>query len=134
MLTAEELAQRLLASAAGRIPVEEFEEWFDSNSWNVHKQRDQDMIDAVFHVEESFSSYADGRVDESALRRSLEEIAHELLSHELVFLEEPYALADTENVTLDFTFTGGVQRIHPATPRWFPVAGPIRDEELAFGV
>src|SRR5579864_5090324 len=132
MLTAQELAQHLLASAAGRIPIEEFEEWFDLNSWNIHKQRDQGLIDAVFHVEESFSSYADGRIDESALRRSFEKIARELLSHESVLLEEPYALAETQDVTLDFTFNGGALKIHPAVPRWFPVAGPVRDEELAF--
>ena len=78
MLNVQELASQLLASGSGQISIEDFEDWFDSNSWNVHQKGDQALIDAVFRIEELFSAYYDKRIDESGLQRSFGEISRQL--------------------------------------------------------
>jgi hypothetical protein len=132
MLSAREFAKQLLATADGRISVAEFEEWFELNSWNIHKQLDQGLIDAVFHVEELFSAYSDRRAEESGLRRALAEIARELLSDEAALSKIPFVLGETEDASVTFAFTGEIVENQEA-PDWFPVAGPVHEEELAFG-
>jgi hypothetical protein len=62
MLHSEEMADQLKRCADGRESIEDFEEWFALNSWNVHQQQDKDLIDAVFRVEYLFSSLNDGRL------------------------------------------------------------------------
>jgi len=133
MLKARELAKRLLATADGRVTVEEFEEWFEEHSWNIHRQGDQGLIDAVFRAEEAFSAYSDQRIGESTLRDSFAEIARELMSGEEPFSKIPFVLGETENASLTFALNGESAK-HQDVPDWVPVHGAILQEEVAFGV
>jgi hypothetical protein len=46
----------------GELSIEDFEDWFALDSWNVHQQQNKDLTDAVFRVEYLFSSLNDGRL------------------------------------------------------------------------
>jgi len=75
MLHSEELADQLNRCAGGLTSIEEFEEWFALNSWNVHQQDDKHLIDAVFRVEYLFSSLNDGHLETSEVLRQFAEVA-----------------------------------------------------------
>lgn len=74
MMDLYELARQLRACAGG-LSIEDFEDWFDLNSWNVHQQNDQDLTDAVFRVEALHSAYADGRLSDDDFRKELARMA-----------------------------------------------------------
>jgi hypothetical protein len=78
MLNFQELANELIACADGQISVEDFEEWFDQNSWNVHQQQEQNLIDMVFRVEALFSAYAGGRLDRQGLLREFRGVVNSI--------------------------------------------------------
>jgi len=92
MLSARELVDQLLASAEGKVSIEDFEEWFGSASRNVHQQQDQDLIDSVFHLESLFSDYSGNRIGRSELLRSFEAIAVELKAEDAGQCEAAFAL------------------------------------------
>jgi hypothetical protein len=74
MLNFQELANRLAACANGQIPVEDFEDWFDENSWNVHQQQNQGLVDAVFQVEALFSAHQSGLLNQQSLLQKFREL------------------------------------------------------------
>jgi serine/threonine protein phosphatase PrpC len=78
MLDHEQFSIRMRGCADGKIALDEFEEWFDAESWNVHQQLDQGLIDAVFQVESLLSAYNDGRIDCAAMQHGLGLIAAQL--------------------------------------------------------
>lgn len=73
MLDFQELGNQLSACARGRVSIEDFEEWFDENSWNVHQQPNQRLIDVVFEIESLFSAHQGGRLNRQSLLHSLQE-------------------------------------------------------------
>jgi hypothetical protein len=62
MLHSKDLADQLKRCADGQTSIENFEEWFAQNSWDVHRQRDGDLTDTVFQIEYLFSALNDGRL------------------------------------------------------------------------
>jgi hypothetical protein len=74
-LDSRELVNELKRCAEGRLPIGDFEEWFAINSWNVHKQQDTRLTEAVFRIEELFSLLNDGHLQASDLLQRLGEVA-----------------------------------------------------------
>ena len=79
MIDAREFAQRLLECSDGVLPIGELEEWFASNSWNVHKQGDPALTAAVFEFEEIYSAYSDGRITGNQIREEMRRLANAIL-------------------------------------------------------
>jgi hypothetical protein len=75
MLRSNELADRLKRCGDGQLPLEDFEDWFALNSWNVHLQQNKNLTDAVFRVEYLFSSLNDGRLKVPEVRREFAALA-----------------------------------------------------------
>ena len=78
MMDANEFAKLLRLCADGERSIEDFEDWFDANSWNVHQQGDAELIAAVFEVEEIYSAYLDGRMSVEGVRRQMGRLADAL--------------------------------------------------------
>lgn len=70
-----ELERRLLECANGKVPLHDFQDWFDESSWNVHRQGNQDLTDTVFQIEAIFSAQIDGRLDVSGILGEFRKIA-----------------------------------------------------------
>ena len=87
MLHSKELADQLKRCADGLVSIEDVEEWFDLDSWNVHQQHNKDLTDAVFRVEYLFSSLNDGRLTVPEALREFAATAQSLR-------KEPIALGD----------------------------------------
>ena len=77
-MDANEFAKLLRLCADGERSIEDFEDWFDANSWNVHQQGDAELIAAVFEVEEIYSAYLDGRMSVEGVRRQMGRLADAL--------------------------------------------------------
>jgi hypothetical protein len=75
MLHSEEMADQLRRCADGKVSIDDFEEWFASNSWNVHQQPDKHLTDAVFRVEYLVSSLNDGRLNAPEVLREFAALA-----------------------------------------------------------
>jgi hypothetical protein len=95
MLDSREFAERLRACADGSASIEDFEEWFDSKSWNIHQQNDSELSSAVGRVEALYSAYYDHRLDECMVRSELAELANTIdpfaVVHELVYSDAQVA-------------------------------------------
>jgi hypothetical protein len=96
MLHSKDLADQLKLCADGQVSVEDFEEWFALNSWNVHRQQNKDLTDAVFRVEYLFSSLNDGRLEARDVRREFAELAAAVATVQPIRSEAiaPYGHAD----------------------------------------
>ena len=75
MLEFRELSRQLADCSQGRLSLGDFEDWFVRNSWNAHQSRDDNLVDAVFEIEELLSAEADARIDNARLLRRFEELA-----------------------------------------------------------
>jgi hypothetical protein len=91
MLHSEEMADQLKRCADGQGSIEDFEEWFALNSWNVHQQQNKDLTDAVFRVEYLFSSLNDGRLKAPEVLREFAELATAMATVQSL-RKEPIAL------------------------------------------
>jgi hypothetical protein len=74
MIDLSEFASRLRRCADGQS-IEDFEEWFDSASWNVHQENNEVLTDFVFRVESLLSAYAEGRLSGESVREQLKGLA-----------------------------------------------------------
>ena len=75
MLEFRELSRQLADCSQGRLSLGDFEDWFVRNSWNAHQSQDDNLVDAVFEIEELLSAEADARIDNARLLRRFEELA-----------------------------------------------------------
>jgi hypothetical protein len=68
-MTAHEILAQLRLCSDAKLSIEDFEEWFDSASWDVHQYGVKPLTDAVFAIESILSDYSAGRADEGFVRR-----------------------------------------------------------------
>ena len=71
MMDAKEFAERLRNART----IEDFEDWFDSSSWDVHQQGDAALTAAVFEFEELYSAHLDGRMGPDSVRQEMHRLA-----------------------------------------------------------
>lgn len=85
MLNATQLASRIDNLVLDLESIDDFEDWFRSESRDVHLWGDEGLNDFVFSVESAFSDYHFADLDESRLKEELARIA------------SPFALNIAEN-------------------------------------
>lgn len=74
MLSAEEIRKRLADYILRETPLDEFEDWLVSSSWDVRQTSPVDAQKLVFQVESRLSEYSGDHISEDALRRALTEL------------------------------------------------------------
>ena len=75
MISADEIRVCLADYVLGKIPLEDFENWFVSRSWNVHQIGDQSLQALVFEIKSRLSEYSGGHIIESVLLEKLAPLA-----------------------------------------------------------
>lgn len=83
MIAAMDLLNKLRSTAV--LSIEDFEEWFDHSSWNVHQQNDQRLTDTVFAIEAIFSDYYSMRLSTDSVKTELRRLADRLSDFSLDF-------------------------------------------------
>ena len=91
MIDFQQLSKRLAECSGQEISLGEFEDWFVSNSWNVHQTRNRKLVDAVFHIEELLSAELDNRIDCATLLRVFGELSAGYSKQEAAHLAAPSA-------------------------------------------
>ena len=76
MLDRDIFASQMNGVALGILSLQDFEDWFEEHSWNVHQRHDEGLTAAVFRVESLFSAYEEGRLEQEALTKRIGELAH----------------------------------------------------------
>jgi hypothetical protein len=113
MIDFQQLSKRLAQCSEQEISFGEFEDWFVSNSWNVHQTRNQKLVDAVFHIEELLSAELDNRIDRATLLRLFGELSAEYQSkQEAANLAAPFAWS-AERVRVRFALEGSYGKAQP---------------------
>ena len=84
MLDANQFSQHLLQCANGQLSVCALEEWFDSNSWDVHQSGNARLTDAVFEFEELYAAYAAGLLPKKSFLLALMRLASAILPYDSV--------------------------------------------------
>ena len=113
MIDFQQLSKRLAQCSEQEISFGEFEDWFVSNSWNVHQTRNRKLVDAVFHIEELLSAELDNRLDHATLLRLFGGLSAEYQSkHEAANLATPY-VRSTDRFCVRFALEGSPGKAQP---------------------
>jgi len=75
MLNRVELADALNKVARGSISLDEFRDWFEEASWNVHRKADDELTAAVFRAESLLSAVDEQRLNEKLLAQKFADLA-----------------------------------------------------------
>lgn len=111
-MIAHEIIAHLRMCCDGKQSIEDFEEWFDSASWNIHRFGIEPLTNAVFEIEAVLSKYIRGQVEESAVRASFVAIGIGLQSA-LVALSPSMAHAGSLSIPRIFDISYGYYRKMP---------------------
>ena len=74
MLSAHEIREHLAGYILRDVSLDDFEDWFVSNSWNVRQTSPLDVQKLVFDIESRLSEHSGGHINESSLHRALAEL------------------------------------------------------------
>jgi hypothetical protein len=100
MLECHELSERLADCSRGSLSLGDFEDWFVRNSWNVHQLQDENLIHAVFAIEELLSAEADARIDNATLLRRFQQLA-QLLDADRLCLKTG-SISKSQQITVEW--------------------------------
>ena len=103
----QELSGHLADCAQGKLSLGDFEDWFVRNSWNVHQSQDDNLIQAVFAIEELLSAEADARIDKTTLLRRFQELAQRLDTYRLSV--KTGSLSKSQQITVEWGASDGGQ-------------------------
>ena len=67
-----EIRQQLARYLAKRITLDDFEDWFVAESWNVHRDENTAATDLVFELELRLAEFSNGHWTEDDLRGILQ--------------------------------------------------------------
>ncbi|MCC7237297.1 MAG: hypothetical protein IT163_18460 [Bryobacterales bacterium] len=70
MISEKEIRNNL-AEALVSGQMDEFEDWFVAESWNVHRSQNVSLQKLVYALELRLAEYSSGHLDEAALREEL---------------------------------------------------------------
>jgi hypothetical protein len=105
MVSASQIRNELAFSLAGILPLDDFEDWFVQNTWNIQNTGSKAAEVLTFAIEELLSEYTSGHIPEKKLREDLMQILH----------------AETKNVEIAYD----AQALWSPEPRWsFRSSGP----------
>jgi len=71
MVSSGEVRNRLADAIEAQLPLDEFEDWFVQQSWNVHQSKDFDLQRLVFAIELWLAERSSGHLDDDGLLREL---------------------------------------------------------------
>ena len=71
MVSSSQIRERLAQFLDRQISLDEFEDWFVQNTWNIHLSGSVSAEALTFAIEESLSEYSSEHIDEAALRSEL---------------------------------------------------------------
>jgi len=60
----------------GNVSLDDFEDWFVQNTWNIHLGGSADAEELTFAVEESLAEFSSRHIDDQKLRGELAQILH----------------------------------------------------------
>jgi hypothetical protein len=67
MVSSSQIREQLALLLDNRIDLDQFEDWFVQNTWNVHLSRSLAAESLTFAIEESFSERSNGLLSDKAL-------------------------------------------------------------------
>ena len=76
MVSASQIRNELAFYIAGILSLDDFENWFALNTWNVENAGSKAAEVLTYALEESLSEYTSGHIPEKKLREELNEILH----------------------------------------------------------
>ncbi len=74
MVSGSQIKEQLARFLAGQIDLDDFEDWFVSNTWNIHLSGSVAAESLTFAIEESLSEYSSQHISDRILRRELSQI------------------------------------------------------------
>lgn len=74
MVSSSQIKAKLALLLDRQISLEEFEDWFARNTWNVHQSGSVAAEQITFAIEESLSEYSSRHLNEASLRAEFSEI------------------------------------------------------------
>ncbi len=75
--TATSIGTRLAEVRAGTLGIEDFQDWFVANSWNVHHLNNRRLEHIVGGIELCFVEFSVGDMDEMELLEECEKVLKE---------------------------------------------------------
>ncbi|HTA66673.1 MAG TPA: hypothetical protein VK776_00280 [Bryobacteraceae bacterium] len=76
MLSLDELKQKVDAVQLGNLSLDDFEDWFRTNSKGAYASKDPHLSEAAASVEAAFSKYSFQVLDQQQLREDLLQAVH----------------------------------------------------------
>jgi hypothetical protein len=76
MVSSSQIRAGLSLFLDGVISLDEFEDWFVQNTWNIHLSGSVDAESLTFAVEESLAEFSSHHIDEPKLRGELARVLH----------------------------------------------------------
>ena len=71
MISDQDIRNQIASYLLSEIDLDQFEDWFVQNTWNVQKWGDPYLQDLVFAVESELSEYSGSNLSEASLRNRL---------------------------------------------------------------
>ena len=71
MISDLDIRNQIASYLSNEIDLDQFEDWFVQNTWNVQKWGDPYLQDLVFAVESELSEYSGSNLSEASLRNRL---------------------------------------------------------------
>jgi len=75
MASLEEIRARLGGYLDGLVSLDDFEDWFLSDTWNSHLHSDEETMRMVHRIEGNLLDFSAGAITESSLRKELALVA-----------------------------------------------------------
>jgi hypothetical protein len=74
MVSSSQIKERIVQFLDGHMDLENFENWFIQNTWNIHLSGSTAAESLTFAVEESLSEYSSKNISEQQLCEELRQI------------------------------------------------------------
>jgi|SRR6185436_1745912 len=78
MINESQIRQHIASFLAGKESLADFEDWLARNSWNMHKDSEQNAQDLVSDIELRLSEFSSGHLSEDELKQELASLANEI--------------------------------------------------------
>jgi hypothetical protein len=75
MPDAREIRQRLAEFVGGRTPRRDFESWFVSATWDIHRTGDAEATELADEIDLNLAEFSDRVIDERELKANLHRLA-----------------------------------------------------------
>ncbi len=99
MFSEIQLREELARYLNGKLSLDDFEDWFARESWNVHKSNDLGAQRMAYAVELRLSEHSNGHLPEDELRNELDQL---LRSPVIVFFGQSQAVQTGSSIAIRF--------------------------------